>query len=87
MAVPKMRLGDLANFSEEAGLDAPCIDMNSVRLKASVNVGDLRTGTAAIFKAVCRKTPKQEATDDGEGRKRVREVEQNGQRDACFVCG
>ena len=52
MAVPKMRLGDLENFSEEAGLDAACIDMNSVRLNASVKVGDLRTGTAAIFKAI-----------------------------------
>lgn len=52
MAVPKMRLGDFANFSDEAGLDAACIDMNSVRLNASVKVGDLRTGTAAIFKAI-----------------------------------
>ena len=52
MAVPKMRLGDLAKFSEEAGPDAACIDMNNARLNASVNVGDLRTGTAAIFKAI-----------------------------------
>jgi hypothetical protein len=72
MAAPKMRLGDLANFSEEAGLDAACIDMNNVRLNASVNVGDFRTGTAAIFKAVWSNTTKQEAADDGEGRKKVR---------------
>ena len=32
--------------------NAACIATNIVRLKASVKVGDLRTGTAAIFKAI-----------------------------------
>jgi hypothetical protein len=55
-----------------------------VRLNASVNVGDFRTGTAAIFKAVWSNTTKQEAADDGEGRKTVRRGRRMG-RGTCVA--
>jgi hypothetical protein len=43
-----VRCGDVAETAAAA-----CIAMNIVRLKARVKVGDLTTGTMAIFSAAC----------------------------------